>query len=355
MSSTRTTGCMQMRACVTLLLGAIGLSGAASYSTHAADSDMNSVLRALAALQPKSIETLTPEQARRQPTVADAALKVLQDEGKSTQPPPLADVAMMEIPTPAGPLSAKLYTPPGDGPMPVVVYFHGGGWVLADANTYDLSARHLALGAGAIVVSVNYRQAPENPFPAAADDAFQAFQWVSENAATFGGDPRRVAVAGESAGGNLATVATMMSRDRNARMPVHQLLVYPITNDDLGTPSYKRYADAKPLNKPMMKWFFDRYLPSRKDRANPYAFPLKGKLGSLPPATIIVAELDPLADDGRQYAKKLEAAGVPVTLNEYKGVTHEFFGLVPVVDDAASAMKVASSALKDAFADVATR
>ena len=165
-------------------------------------------------------------------------------------------------PVRADPIAVRIYTPKGAGPFPVVVYYHGGGWVIADLDTYDASPRALANLANAVVVSSHYRQGPEHKFPAAHQDAFAAYRWVLANARSLKGDPSKVAVAGESAGGGLAAAVSMMARDSGAQMPVHQLLVYPIAGYDLNTPSYQENADAKPLNKAMMAWFFEKYLRS---------------------------------------------------------------------------------------------
>lgn len=202
--------------------------------------------------------------------------------------------------------------------------------------------------ANAVIVSADYHRAPENKFPAAPDDAYAAYTWVLEHAKEINGDPQRVAVGGESAGGNLATVVSMMARDKKARMPLHQLLVYPVVSDDMTRPSYVTNANAKPLNKPMMGWFFKHY---GADAASPYALPIKAaSLKGLPPATIIAAEIDPLLSEGVAYADKLRKDGVSVTYKEYKGVTHEFFGMGAVVPLAKDAEMMAAEQLKKAFA-----
>ncbi|MBC7943818.1 MAG: alpha/beta hydrolase fold domain-containing protein, partial [Burkholderiales bacterium] len=177
------------------------------------DPQMQAVLDQLAALGGKPIETLSAEEARKQPTPADAVKALLQKQGKSTAPMPVAKVQDGEIPGPAGPIRARIYTPEGGGPLPVIVYYHGGGWVIANLDTYDASARALANAAKAIVVSSHYRQAPEHKFPAAHEDAFAAYQWVLNNAVAFNGNPNRVSVVGESAGGNLAAAVALMARE----------------------------------------------------------------------------------------------------------------------------------------------
>ena len=332
-------------------LAAAALATVALYSHAAppkADADMQKVLDALASLGGKPIETLTPEEARQQPTPADAVKKVLTDMGKSAAPEAGVTVKQMTVKGPSGDFSVYIYTPEGTGPFPVMVYYHGGGFVIADSKTYDASPRALAKMANAIMVSVDYHRAPEHKFPAAPEDAYAAYEWTLAHAKEFNGDPSRVAVGGESAGGNLATVVSMMARDKQATLPLMQLLVYPVVSDDMTTPSYVKNADAKPLNKPMMAWFFKHY---GGDPANPYALPLKApSLKGLPPATIVAAEIDPLLSEGKTYAERLKQDGVTVSYQEYKGVTHEFFGMGAVVKKAKDAQQFAADALKKAFA-----
>jgi acetyl esterase len=311
-----------------------------------ADPHMQKVLDALKSLNPKPTETLSPEEARRQPTPADAVKKVLSDMGKSTAPEAGVTVKDMTVPVEGGSIPVHIYTPEGKGPFPVMVYYHGGGFVIADTQVYDASPRALAKMAKAIMVAVDYRRAPEHKFPTAPNDAYAAYLWTTQHAKEFNGDPMRVAVGGESAGGNLATVVSMMARDKKAQMPVHQLLVYPVVDNDMNTPSYQRNANAKPLNKPMMAWFFKYY---GADPSSPYALPMKGKLNGLPPATIVAAEIDPLESEGKAYADKLKQAGVPVAYREYSGVTHEFFGMGAVVPKAKDAEQYAADALRGAF------
>jgi acetyl esterase len=313
-----------------------------------AEPHMQKVLDAMASLKPKPIEKLTPEEARKQPTPADAVKKVMQDQGMSTAPEAGVTKKTMTIGSGDASFPVHIFTPEGKGPFPVMVYYHGGGFVIADTKVYEASPRALAKMANAIMVAVDYRQAPEHKFPAAPNDAFTAYQWTIDHAREFNGDPTRVAVGGESAGGNLATVVSMMARDKKVAMPVHQLLVYPVVDNDMNRPSYKRNANAKPLNKAMMAWFFKHY---GGDPKNPYALPMKAaSLKGLPPATVITAEIDPLLSEGKAYAERLEKDGVPVSYKEYSGVTHEFFGMGAVVPKAKEAEQFAADALKKAFA-----
>lgn len=338
------------RPAIMAAIAGIALAGSAlvQAAPPKAEPAMQKVLDALASLGGKPIETLTPEEARKQPTPADAVKKVLADMGKSTAPEPGVTMKTMNIDGPHGPIPLHVFTPAGKGPFPVMMYYHGGGFVIADTKVYEASPRALAKMANAVIVSVDYHRAPENKFPAAPDDAYAAYTWTLGHAKEINGDPARVAVGGESAGGNLATVVSMMARDKKAQLPVHQLLVYPVVNDDMNTPSYQRNADAKPLNKPMMAWFFKHY---GGDPASPYALPMKApSLAGLPPATVIAAEIDPLLSEGKAYADKLKKDGVPVTYREYSGVAHEFFGMGAVVPKAKEAEQFAADQLKKAFA-----
>lgn len=322
----------------------------------AADADMKKVLTELGALGAKPLGSLTPEEARKQPTPADAVKKVLEKEGKPTAPLEMAKVENKKIPGGAqGLIDARIYTPKLDAksdakkPLPVIAYWHGGGFVIADLDVYDASPRALATEAGAIVVSLDYRRAPEHKFPAAHDDAFAGYQWVVKNASSFGGDPKRIAVAGESAGGNLATNVAIMARDKGAPMPVHQLLVYPIAQTNMSTESYRDWGNAKPLDKGGMVWFFDKYTRTPEDTKDTRINLVAAKLQGLPKTTIILAEIDPLRSDGELLAQKLKAAGVDVDTKTYEGVTHEFFGMGAVVSDAKAATAYAGSRLQEGF------
>ena len=314
---------------------------------------MQAVLDQLAALGPEPIETLTPEEARQQPTVADAVTALLESQGASTAPEPVASVEDMTIPGPAGDLPVRVYAPASDEPLPIIVYYHGGGFVIATIDVYDSSARALANAADAVVVSVEYRKAPEHPFPAAVEDAYAAYLWATQHGADIGGDPVRVAVAGESAGGNLAAVVSRRARDSGDQLPAHQLLVYPVTSSSLDFPSIETYADAVPLNKPALVWFFGHYAPDPADADDPDLSPIDASdLSGLPSATLVQAEIDPLVSEGKAYADALAAAGVDVELRQYDGVTHEFFGTGAVVDEADQAVAFASHRLMDSFEEL---
>ena len=320
---------------------------------YKADADMQRVLTELAALGGKPIESLTPEEARMQPTPTDAVMALLKKQGKDTTPAVLVPGVTSvdtEVGGAAGKLPARVYTPDGPGPFPVVVYFHGGGWVIADKQVYDGGARALAKQANAVVVSVDYRLAPEAKFPAAWDDALASYKWVSENAASIKGDPMRMALAGESAGGNLAVSTAIAVRDAGLRMPRHVLAVYPVAQTgDLNTKSYVDSATAKPLNKPMIGWFVDKLLAKPEDKMNPRLDIVHANLKGLPPVTIINAQIDPLREDGAMLQNALKKAGVKVERKVYTGVSHEFFGMGAVVKKAADAEKMGGQALRAAF------
>ena len=316
----------------------------------APDSQMQAVLDHLAAFGGKPLETLTAAQARKQHTPSDAAKAVMKDQGKSTAPDPAVSSVYRSITTTGGMLPVLVYTPKsGAGPFPVVVYYHGGGWVIANKEVYDGGARALSKLANAVVVSVDYRQGPEHKFPAAHDDAYATYEWTTKNASSINGDPKRIAIAGESAGGGLAVATAIMARDKGIQMPVAIVSVYPIAGTDTTTPSYVENANAKPLSRAAMSWFFENYLNGSQDRTDPRVNLIAANLKGLPPTTIINAEIDPLRSDGEILAEKLQAAGVTVTQKTYKGVTHEFFGMGSVVDKAMAAEQMGADALKKAF------
>ncbi len=309
------------------------------------DEDMAKVIAVLDERSSAPMETLSVEQARREPTIASAVKSVLRAEGESSAPEEVGKVTERTFAGADGrKLPARVYTPKdaGTGPLPVVLYFHGGGWVVSDIDAYDASARSLANETGAIVVSAHYRQGPEHKFPAAHDDAFAAYRWVTQNAPAFGGDPRRIAVAGESAGGNLAANVAIKARDSGMRMPAHMLLVYPVASGDLESGSAKEHANAKPLSKDMMFWFAKQYFNSPADALDARIDLVNANLAGLPPTTIVNAEFDPLLSGGELLADRLEAAGVDVEQKTYEGVTHEFFGTGAVVEEAREAMDFAA-------------
>ncbi len=315
------------------------------------DPQMKAVLDELAALGGKPIETLTPEEARKQPTPADAVAKLLKKQDKKG-PEPVGDVDNTKVTVGDHSVAVRVYTPKGDGPFPVILYIHGGGWVIADLDTYDASPRALANAVGAIVVSTHYRQAPEFKFPAAHEDVFGVYQALVKNEWKRNYDSKRIAVVGESAGGNMAAAVCLMAKERGIMLPLYQVLVYPVADlTDLDSPSYRENAAAKPLNKAMIEWFGKHTLANPGDAKNPLlSLVLAGDaLKALPPATIINAQIDPLKSDGDKLAKALTEAGVKVNHKIYDGVVHEFFGMGAVVDKAKDAQQLAAADLKAAL------
>jgi acetyl esterase len=286
-----------------------------------------------------------------QASVEEARMMIAAMAGFAGEPPPIAKVESRTAPGPAGDIPLRAFTPDGTAPLPVLVYFHGGGWVIGGLDTHDVPCRELANRAGCVVVSVDYRLAPESRFPAAPEDCYAATRWVADNAASIGGDPGRLAIGGDSAGGNLAAVVALMARDRGGPSIVHQLLIYPVTDVAQDTPSYRDNADGYLLSAADMAWFWNHYLATAADGENPYASPLRAEsLRGLPPAHIITAELDPLRDEGEQYAARLKDAGVEVQLSRYDGMIHGFFGLAAVLDKGRQAMDEAASVLRRRFA-----
>ena len=328
------------------------MASGAALSQASPDPDMRLVLDALQSLGRKPLETLTPDQARQQPTVADAVRKLLLAAGKGDAPAPSVTLAPLQIDGPLGKIPLYVYTPADAGkePLPVLLYFHGGGFVTGGTLAYEASIRALSARSGAIVVSVEYHQAPEHKYPAAPNDAYAAYKWVLAHAAEFNGDAGRVAVGGEGAGGTLAAVVAQMARDKREKPPLHQLLIYPILNDNMDTPSYRAHALAKPLGKAAMTWYLTHYTAAPNDADQAYAMPAKAAtLRRLPSATIITAAIDPLASEGRAYAYRLQKDKIAVSFKEYPGVTHDFFGMGAVLPAAREAQEFAGDRLKRAL------
>ncbi len=266
--------------------------------------------------------------------------------------PEVAKVEDRAIPNSSAQVPVRIYTPEGSGPFPVLAWFHGGGWVVGSLDGSDGTARHLSVGAGCIVVSVDYRLAPEYKFPVPFDDCFAVTEWIAQNAANINADPDRIAVGGDSAGGNLAAAVALKARDQGGPALALQLLVYPVTAVDFGTASYSQNAEGYLLTMDSMKWYWNHYLSDDKDASNPYAAPLAAKdLSGLAPALVITAEFDPLRDEGEAYAQRLQEAGVPTASTRYDGMIHGFFGMSAVVDKGKQAISEASSALQAAFAE----
>jgi acetyl esterase len=251
------------------------------------------------------------------------------------EPEAVGDVRDILVPAPAGRLPVRLYHPEPDKKLPLLVYFHGGGWVIGDIEVADKPCRALAKAGHCVVASVNYRLSPETKFPGPVEDCYAATVWLAAHAAELGADPSRIAVGGDSAGGNLSAAVTLMARDRNGPKLAFQLLIYPVTAPAKGTTfaSYTENAENYLLTRAAMEWFWDHYLNNPEEGRNPYASPLfAADHGRLPPAMVITAEFDPLRDEGIAYAKKLQQAGVDVTTSHYEGQIHGIFWMAGAID-----------------------
>ena len=250
---------------------------------------------------------------------------------------PLASITDRVVPSlvAGGEIPVRIYRGSSDSSLPVLVFYHGGGWVAGDLDTHDLMCRAIAHAAQGLVVSVDYRRAPEYRFPTAAEDCYSAWQWTLNHSSSLGGDPGRIAVAGDSAGGNLAAAVPLMARDRQTDMPWRQILIYPITDWPLSTTSYEQFADGHLLTRRAMQWFWDQYIPNVADRQHPYACPNRvNSLLGLPPALVVTAECDVLRDEGETYARRLVEAGVVTEITRYDGMLHGFAHRVTTFDAA---------------------
>ncbi len=266
-------------------------------------------------------------------------------------PEPVHEVTDHWIAGPAGELQVRVYRPSGDRPLPVLVYFFGGGWVLGTIDTADGIARTLANSAGCLVVVPGYRLAPEHPFPASIEDCYAAVRWVADTAAELGADPDRIAVGGDSAGGNLAAATTLIAQEAGDLTLAGQLLVYPNTDQLADDESMRDNADPFLFNHHSVAWYRKHYLIDPDDAENPLASPLRAEtLKGLPPALVITAEYDPLRDQGERYAKRLADDAVPVTLARYDGMVHGFFAMAGIVDESRVALAQAAAQLRAWFA-----
>ncbi|MGH9032807.1 MAG: alpha/beta hydrolase, partial [Acidimicrobiia bacterium] len=267
--------------------------------------------------------------------------------GGLEEPVPVADVEDRVVPGPGGDLPVRIYTPDGDSPRPLIVYFHGGGFVFCSLDTHDNTCRRLANATGAVVVSVDYRLAPEHCFPAPLDDCYAATVWAHEHAGELGADADRLVVAGDSAGGNLAAATALMARDGGGPPIRFQLLVYPVIDAACDAASYVENAEGYFLEAEAMRWFWRQYLGPDGNGNDPLATPLGADLAALPPALVVTAEFDPLRDEGEAYGAALADAGVSVTVRRYDGMIHGFWSMpmfFPEADDATSEITAALSA-----------
>ena len=303
------------------------------------------VLDAIAAQGGKPIEESTPAEIR--------ASRAQNAEAMAALAGPEQRVARAEdrtIPGPGGPIPVRVYWPVIGKKLPALVYLHGGGWVFGNIGTVDRTCRALANSVECVVVNVDYRLAPEHKYPAAAEDTYAVITYLAAHPGEFSADAGRIAVAGDSAGGNLATVACLMSRDRGGPRLAFQLLVYPVTDYEDDRPSVSE-NDGYLLNRAVMRYFWDHYVSSPEQGRQPYASPINANsLAGLPPAMIITAECDPLRDQGEAYARRLQEFGVPAQLKRYDGAIHVFFQMGAVIDSGRQAVADAAAALRHAFA-----
>lgn len=293
------------------------------------------------AIDPRPVEALSVAEARARGGSVNAA--------PALAPEPIAEVRDLIVDT-LPPIPVRLYRP-RSGTLPLLVYFHGGGWVVGSVAISDPFCRALANASSCALLSVEYRLAPEDRYPAAADDAYAATRWSAEHASDLGIDPARIAVGGSSAGGNLAAAVTLMARERAAPTIAFQLLHVPVIDHDFGTESYRTNATGCGLTQAGMRWFWDHYVPDPKLRDEPYASPIRAKDHSrLPPAHVVTAECDPLRDEGKAYAARLLKAGVPTTYVEYAGMVHGFTSMAMLVPTGRRAIDDMGDALRRALA-----
>jgi acetyl esterase len=270
---------------------------------------------------------------------------------RSASPAPVGAVTDLAIPTAHGAVGARTYQPDGPGPWPVIVFLHGGGWAFGSIGTHDSTAREVCHRAGALVLSVDYRLSPEHPFPAGLDDCVAAYRWTLEHAAELGGDPSRMALLGDSAGGNLAAATALRLRDEGVPQPLLQVLVYPVTDAGCATPSMEANAEGYFLTRSAMGWLWSLYLADPAHADDGYAAPLRAAdVSGLAPALVVTAEYDPLRDEGEAYGRRLEEAGVPVTVSRYDGAIHGFFSMLDITPLAKQAHDEVAGALRAAFA-----
>jgi acetyl esterase len=302
--------------------------------------EIRTVLEFIAAQGGPPMETLPPTEARR------VAYGFTQLAG---EPEPVARIENRRIPGRAGEIPIRIYTPEGDGPFPGALYFHGGGWMICDLETHDNICRSIAKRAGAVVVAVDYRLAPEHKFPAALQDCEDATRWVADNAASLRIDPRRLAVTGDSAGANMATVIAAKSRDAKGPAIALQVLVYPVTDlTSQETVSHKEFGEDHFLTGSVMKWFLANFLAKPEDARNPDVSPaFIANHRGMPPALVITAECDPLRDEGEAYAKRLQDSGISVVLTRYDGMIHPFLNMLGVSQGAQKAIDQIAAAIRN--------
>jgi len=306
------------------------------------DPQAQKVVDALAALNLKPFRDSSPAEARESMRSRTAAL------GPFEEVPAVAD---HRVPVTGGEITVRVYKPAGMGPHPVLVFYHGGGWVIGDLYTHDGICRSIVNAAGCAVASVDYRLAPEFKYPVPVEDSYAGLLWVVANATRLGLDSARIAVGGDSAGGNLAAVMALLARDRRGPRLLLQILVYPVTNHDFGTASYRENGIGFVLTTDDMRWFWRHYLSREEQGREMTASPIRAKsLADLPPALVITAGCDPLRDEGDAYAARLRDAGVAVTLTQYPGMFHGFLRMTRILDQSRVLLDEIAGALKKALA-----
>ena len=305
------------------------------------DSQVIKILKEAESLGLPAYQDLSPTQARKQ----------MLDQSPPVQTAlSVKKVVDRKIPGPDGEIPIRLYYPDGDAPFATLVYFHGGGWVIGDLDTHHGFCHALAKTSGCLVVAVDYRLAPEHRYPAAVEDAYAATTWVAENSELIQADPDRFAVCGDSAGGHLAAVVSLMARDRKGPRIDLQILIYPITDCSFDTPSYEENREGYMLTHDLMKWFWNHFINIESEADDPYVSPLRAEsFRDLPPALILTAEYDPLRDEGDAYAEKLQGAGVNVTLTRYPGMIHAFIRMTAQLDKANVALGQVAGMLRSVF------
>jgi len=309
------------------------------------DPRARALLDGMEALGEPPLEELSVPEARQRM----ANFKEIQAE-----PPPIATVEDRTLPGAAGALPVRIYTPQVALPAPLLVYFHGGGWTIGDLDVTDVPSRALAHATGGVVVSVDYRLAPEHRFPAALDDCYAATRWAAEHAAELGGDAKRLVVIGDSAGGNLAAAVALQAREQGGPPIAYQVLIYPVIDYSFDRPSYRDNADGYLLTTAAMRWFWGHYLGDEADGADWRASPLRAAdLSGLPPALIATCEFDPLRDEGEAYADSLRAAGVAVKLHRYAGMIHGFYWMSKVLPQAQELLDEIAAELQSALRPLA--
>jgi acetyl esterase/lipase len=306
------------------------------------DPQAQNVVDTIAALNLKPFKDSTPTEAREAMRTRTAGLGPVED---------VPAVADHRVPVEGGEITVRLYAPAGVGPHPVLVFYHGGGWVIGDLYTHDGLCRSIVNAAGCAVASVDYRLAPEFKFPVAVEDSYTALKWVAANGPRLGLDSARLAVGGDSAGGNLAAVMALLGRDRRGPRILLQVLVYPVTNYDFGAKSYVENATGYLLTTEDMRWFWRHYLSREEQGQEVTASPMRAKsLADLPPALVMTAGCDPLRDEGDAYAARLRDSGVPVTVTQYPGMFHGFMRMTRILDQARAGLDEVATALRKALA-----